>query len=112
MVLAWKPLHAQVKILRVANPCQCSPEVRPHQLYSRRARALVLRNQSDSDFLGSASTGPSPTPAVPTMGPQKPTIPVDTSIAKNLLAYINASWTPYHAVGRPQCLYHCDIILL
>jgi hypothetical protein len=36
------------------------------------------------------------------MDAQKPKIPVDPSIAKNLLEYINASWTPYHAVGEQK----------
>lgn len=36
------------------------------------------------------------------MGGEKQTAAVDTSVANALLDFINASWTPYHAVGTGQ----------
>lgn len=44
-----------------------------------------------------------------TMGADKVTSPVDVAHTQNLLEFINAAWTPYHAVGKalPPALL-CD----
>ncbi len=41
-----------------------------------------------------------------TMVKDKPDVIVDATIAKALLEYINAAWTPYHAVGATSHLHH------
>lgn len=97
MVLVWKPLHAQVSLLRFASPCSTE---RPRHLRSRSARLLVTRSQQENSEPEVPLAASAAAPPVPTMNAQKPKIPVDPSIAKNLLEYINASWTPYHAVGK------------
>lgn len=100
MVLVWKSLHAQVNILRFASPC--TTETRPHRLRSRTARLLVTKAQADDppSESSSAGLGSAFKSASVRMGNQKPKTPVDPTIAKSLLEYINASWTPYHAVGK------------
>lgn len=99
MVLALKQLHAQVRVLQIATPSYAA--ARPHDLRSKPKRTLVTRSQLEDSPSGSSSPELALTPAVPTlMGAQKPKAPVDPSIAKNMLEYINASWTPYHAVGK------------
>ena len=97
MVLAWKISHAQVNILRLASPC--ATETRPHRLHSSAARSLVVKAQSGDLPPVSPVAGSAFKSASVSMGAQKPKTPVDVSIAKNLLEFINASWTPYHAVG-------------
>lgn len=41
-----------------------------------------------------------------TMVKDKPDVTVDATVAKALLEYINAAWTPYHAVGAISHLHH------
>lgn len=41
-----------------------------------------------------------------TMVKDKPDVTVDATIAKALLDYINAAWTPYHAVGAIIHVHH------
>ncbi len=97
MVLVWKTLHAQVNILRFASPC--ATETRPHRLRSTAARSLVTKGHLENSPSEVPKAGSGFKSASVRMGAQKPKTPVDPSIAKNLLEFINASWTPYHAVG-------------
>lgn len=97
MVLVWKTLHAQVNILRLATPC--ATETRPHRLRSTAAQSLVIKGQLEDFSSGIPKADSGFKSASVRMGVQKPKTPVDPSIAKNLLEFINASWTPYHAVG-------------
>ena len=68
---------------------------------SRRHKLDLIRwSTSDASDLTLLTSSEEVTSTdIDTMGKEKQNAAVDTKIAKALLDFINASWTPYHAVG-------------
>lgn len=77
-----------------------SPDTR--QISPSRQKKLYVKASTvaDSNDKGTADG------TAGTMVKAKPDVTVDATIAKALLEYLNAAWTPYHAVGAISHWHH------
>lgn len=92
----------RLQIERRSGLLSCRPLQYSHNYCSAEKRQNVpVRLVKVSNSIG-LDNHTSASSSAGEMGVHTPVATVDVNIAKGLLDYINAAWTPYHAVGEKR----------